>query len=229
MKHELLIKYLPLTVGMSFSALSTVAQQKSTLTKCKPNVIIINVDDLGYGDIGCYGATKVRTPNIDRLASQGRSFIDAHSSSSVSTPSRYGLLTGQYPCRKNIWKAIFLDQTLQIDTARTTIADVMKFSGYSTAIIGKWHLGFRTEKKMDWNKELVPGPLELGFDYYFGVPILNSHPPFVYVENHHVVGYTSTDPFVYGAKAETEIFDEKFGINAIGGATEAHRLKKTAL
>lgn len=73
--------------------------------------------------------------------------------------------------------AIFLNQTLQIDTARTTIADVMKRSGYSTAIVGKWHLGFRTDEKMDWNKELAPGPLELGFDYYFGVPILNSHPP----------------------------------------------------
>lgn len=87
-----------------------------------------------------------------------------------------------------------LNQTLQIDTARTTIADVMKRSGYSTAIVGKWHLGFRTDEKMDWNKELAPGPLELGFDYYFGVPILNSHPPFVYVENHHVVGYDPNDP-----------------------------------
>lgn len=109
-------------------------------------------------------------------------------------------MTGQYPCREDIWGAIFLNQTLQIDTARTTIADVMKRSGYSTAIVGKWHLGFRTDEKMDWNKELAPGPLELGFDYYFGVPILNSHPPFVYVENHHVVGYDSNDPFVRGKR-----------------------------
>lgn len=109
-------------------------------------------------------------------------------------------MTGQYPCREDIWGAIFLNQTLQIDTARTTIADVMKRSGYSTAIVGKWHLGFRTDEKMDWNKELAPGPLELGFDYYFGVPILNSHPPFVYVENHHVVGYDPNDPFVRGKR-----------------------------
>ena len=102
----------------------------------------------------------------------------------------------------------------------------MKRSGYSTAIVGKWHLGFRTDEKMDWNKELAPGPLELGFDYYFGVPILNSHPPFVYVENHHVVGYDPNDPFVRGKRAETEEFDEKFGINSIGGATAAHRLYK---
>jgi hypothetical protein len=226
MKHKLLTGSLSFTVGMGFSALPAVAQQSPASTEVKPNVIIINVDDLGYGDIGCYGATKVKTPNIDRLASQGRSFTDAHSSSAVSTPSRYGLMTGQYPCREDIWGAIFLNQTLQIDTARTTIADVMKRSGYSTAIVGKWHLGFRTDEKMDWNKELAPGPLELGFDYYFGVPILNSHPPFVYVENHHVVGYDSNDPFVRGKRAETEEFDEKFGINSIGGATAAHRLYK---
>ena len=226
MRHKLLTESLSFTVGMGFSALPAVAQQSPASTEVKPNVIIINVDDLGYGDIGCYGATKVKTPNIDRLASQGRSFTDAHSSSAVSTPSRYGLMTGQYPCREDIWGAIFLNQTLQIDTARTTIADVMKRSGYATAIVVKWHLGFRTDEKMDWNKELAPGPLELGFDYYFGVPILNSHPPFVYVENHHVVGYDSNDPFVRGKRAETEEFDEKFGINSIGGATAAHRLYK---
>ena len=155
MKHKLLTGSLSFTVGMGFSALPAVAQQSPASTEVKPNVIIINVDDLGYGDIGCYGATKVKTPNIDRLASQGRSFTDAHSSSAVSTPSRYGLMTGQYPCREDIWGAIFLNQTLQIDTARTTIADVMKRSGYSTAIVGKWHLGFRTDEKMDWNKELA--------------------------------------------------------------------------
>lgn len=157
MKHKLLTGSLSFTVGMGFSVLPAVAQQSPASTEVKPNVIIINVDDLGYGDIGCYGATKVKTPNIDRLASQGRSFMDAHSSSAVSTPSRYGLMTGQYPCREDIWGAIFLNQTLQIDTARTTIADVMKRSGYSTAIVGKWHLGFRTDEKMDWNKELAPG------------------------------------------------------------------------
>ena len=136
MKHKLLTGSLSFTVGMGFSVLPAVAQQSPASTEVKPNVIIINVDDLGYGDIGCYGATKVKTPNIDRLASQGRSFMDAHSSSAVSTPSRYGLKTGQYPFREDIWGAIFLNQTLQIDTARTTIADVMKRSGYYTAIVG---------------------------------------------------------------------------------------------
>jgi arylsulfatase A len=85
-------------------------------------------------------------------------------------------------------------------------------------------LGFQKKSPIDWNKPLEPGPLELGFDYYFGIPIVNSHPPFVYVENHHVVGLTADDPFVYGKKAETREFDEKFGLNAIGGAKAAHAL-----
>lgn len=188
-----------------------------------PNIIIINADDLGYGDIGCYGATKVKTPNIDKLARQGLLFTDAHSASAVSTPSRYALLTGQYPFRKNLFGAIFLTRGLVIDTVQFTIADVMKKSNYSTACIGKWHLGFGNETP-DWNGELKPGPLELGFDYYFGIPVVSSHPPFVYVENHRVVGLDPKDPFVFNEKAETKYFPEKMSINQIGGAKAAHAL-----
>lgn len=192
----------------------------------KPNVLIINVDDLGYGDVSCYGATMVRTPNIDQLAKDGRKFTDAHSASSVCSPSRYALITGEYPSRKNLWAPIFLKTPLVIDTSQLTIAQVMKQAGYATAIIGKWHLGFGNENPIDWNKDLKPGPLELGFDYYFGVPILNSHPPYVYVENHRVVGWTPGDPFVFGEKANTIPFPEKFDLNAIGGADSAHALYK---
>lgn len=159
MKHKLLTGSLSFTVGMGFSALPAVAQQSPASTEVKPNVIIINVDDLGYGDIGCYGATKVKTPNIDRLASQGRSFMDAHSSSAVSTPSRYGLMTGQYPCREDIWGAIFLNQTLQIDTARTTIADVMKRSGYSTASWGSGILDSVRTKRWTGTRNWLPDHL----------------------------------------------------------------------
>jgi arylsulfatase A len=190
-----------------------------------PNVIIINVDDLGFGDVSSYGATKVNTPHIDQLAREGRKFTDAHAASAVCSPSRYALITGQYPSRKkNLWGPLFLRTPMVVDTARTTVADVMKEAGYATACIGKWHLGFGTENPVDWNKELKPGPLELGFDYYFGVPVLNSHPPFVYVENHKVVGLTPEDPFVYGKRAETQEFLEKFDLNAIGGAKAAHAL-----
>lgn len=189
-----------------------------------PNVIIINVDDLGYGDLGCYGATKVRTPNIDKLASEGMQFLDAHSASAVCTPSRYGLLTGEYPFRKNLWGPVFMKTPLILDTEQTTIASVMKSSGYATACIGKWHLGFGNERPVDWNKDLKPGPLELGFDYYFGVPVVNSHPPFVYVENHNVVGLVAEDSLLYNKQAETRWFPEKMDFKLIGGGKAAHAL-----
>lgn len=192
-----------------------------------PNIIIINADDLGYGDVGVYGATKVQTPAMDKLASEGIRLTDFHSASSVCSPSRYALMTGRYPHRKNLYSPIFLKTKLQIDTSRTTIADVLKSTGYSTAAIGKWHLGFGDEEPVNWNLPLKPGPLELGFDYYFGVPVLNSHPPFVYVENHSVVGLVpDKDPFVYGETAETRYFDEKFGLDEIGGARLAHQAYK---
>lgn len=192
----------------------------------KPNIIIINVDDLGYGDIGVQGATKVKTPAIDRLAAEGRRFTDFHSASAVCSPSRYALLTGRYPAREGLWGPIFLREKLRVDTTRMTLGSLMKKADYTTAVIGKWHLGFGNASPVDWNKPLKPGPLELGFDYYFGVPVLNSHPPFVYVENHSVVGLVPDDPFVYGAKAKTRYFDEKFGIADIGGARAAHELYK---
>jgi len=216
---------LPLTLGLG-TVLTACGDTPRQATNEQPNVVIINVDDLGYGDVSCYGATKVQTPNIDRLAAQGRIFTDAHSASAVSSPSRYALLTGEYPCRKDFWLPVFARDTLVVDTLQTTIAGVMKQAGYTTGIIGKWHLGFQKEFPVDWNKELKPGPLELGFDYYFGVPILNSHPPFVYVENHHVVGYDPADPFVYGKRANTAEFREKFALNVIGGADKAHQLFK---
>lgn len=188
-----------------------------------PNVVIIFADDLGYGDLGCYGATKVQTPNIDQLAAEGRRFTDAHSASAVCTPSRYALLTGEYPHRKGLTRPVFLRTGLIISTIQQTLASIMKDTGYATACVGKWHLGFG-EKQPDWNGELKPGPLELGFDYYYGVPVVNSHPPFVYVENHRVVGLVPDDPFVYGKKAKTKEYREKMKIDEIGGADAAHAL-----
>ena len=188
-----------------------------------PNVIIIYADDVGYGDLGCYGATKVRTPNIDRLAEEGCIYSDAHTASAVCTPSRYALLTGQYPFRKGYFAPVFLKVGSLIDTSQLTVAGLMKKSGYATACIGKWHLGFGKDAP-DWNGDLKPGPLEMGFDYYYGIPVVNSHPPFVYVENHRVVGLDPDDPFVFGQRAETRVFPEKMGIDQIGGAKAAHAL-----
>lgn len=201
------------------------AQSQSSQEE-KPNVIMIHVDDLGYGDTGAYGAAKVRTPNIDRLAEEGRRFTDGHSASAVCSPSRYALMTGEYPDRKDLYGPLMVRDTLAIDTSQMTNAKLMKEAGYATGMVGKWHLGFQKEHPVDWNKELKPGPLELGFDYYFGVPVLNSHPPFVYVENHRVVGLDPEDPFVYEEEANTREWDEKFRLDAIGGAEAAHEQYK---
>ena len=187
----------------------------------KPNVIVIFADDLGYGDTSVYGATKIQTPNIERLAAQGRRFTDAHTASAVCTPSRYCLLTGEYAFRSEHWSPVFLKVGLIVDPDQKTVADVMKDAGYATACIGKWHLGFG-EETPNWNGDLKPGPLELGFDYYFGMPVVNSHPPFVYVENHRVVDHDPSDPFVYDTVAKTHPYLEKMGIDQIGGADAAH-------
>ena len=196
--------------------------EKSSL----PNIVLINADDLGYGDLGCYGATKVRTPNIDGLARKGKMFTDAHTAAAVCSPSRYGLLTGQYPLRRNFWGPIPFETPLTIDTTQQTISKVLKQAGYSTACIGKWHLGFSDQEKTDFNKPLKPGPLELGFDYYFGIPQVNSGPPFVYVENHSVVGYDPEDPFVHGERSVTQEWPAKGWQAKFGGAKKAHTLYK---
>lgn len=191
----------------------------------KPNIVLIYADDLGYGDLSCYGAKQLKTPNIDGLAKAGRLFTDAHAASAVCSPSRYCLLTGRYAFRRNLFNPIFLKVGLQIEPGRLTLASLLKRHGYATACVGKWHLGFG-EKTPDWNGELKPGPLECGFDYYFGVPVVNSHPPFVYVEDHRVVGLDPADPFVFGELAETKVWPEKKKLDDIGGAKAAHALYK---
>lgn len=208
------------------SALSVAAAEKM------PNIVVIYADDLGYGDTSCYGATKVQTPNIDKLAEQGRRFTDAHSASAVCTPSRYGLLTGEYPMRAGLWGPCLPTSQLLIDTNKMTIASLLKQKGYDTSCFGKWHLGFG-EQNADYAKSLRPGPLELGFDYYFGVPVVNSAPPYVYVENDQVVGMTAEDPIVYigknAGKRATPItpLTAEHGnrvANFFGGAKAAHKL-----
>lgn len=200
----------------------------------RPNVILIFADDLGYGDLGCYGATKVQTPNIDRLAAEGRRFTDAHSVSAVCTPSRYALLTGQYPSRANggkgVWGPAPVNSPLIVDTDKTTIADVFKNSGYDTVAFGKWHLGFG-QGKNDWREPLSPGPQALGFDDYFGMPVVNSGPPYVFVENDRIVGSDPDDPLVFlgrNSKDTTPITPippeaAQRSPNPFGGAKEAHK------
>lgn len=187
-----------------------------------PNVIVINADDLGYGDLSCYGAQLVQTPHIDGLAADGRRFTDAHSPSAVCTPSRYGLLTGTYPYRGNVWGPVHFRHPLILDTTKQTMAAMFKQAGYDTACVGKWHLGVG-QQETDWNKPLKHGPNACGFDYYFGHAVVNSSPPYVYVENEGIVGYDPDDPFVFNKPSVTQKFPEK-GIGRVGGAEQAHLL-----
>lgn len=157
----------------------------------KPNIIVFYADDLGYGDLSCYGATEVETPNVDALARNGVRFTDAHSSAATCTPSRYSLLTGNYPFRM---QAGILpgDAPLFIRPGTPTLPYKLKDSGYNTAVVGKWHLGLG-DGEVDWNSKVSPGPLEIGFDYSFIIPATNDRVPCVYLENHHVVGLNGSD------------------------------------
>lgn len=197
-----------------------------------PNVILIYADDLGYGDLSCQGATKVQTPHIDKLAAQGRRFTDAHTVSAVCTPSRYALLTGEYPIRVDSWGPLPTLEKLLIDTTTLTVGKVFQNKGYRTACLGKWHLGFGNDTN-DWQVPLGPGPNEVGFDYYWGIPFVNSGSPFVYVENKTVVGHDPDDPLVYLGRnyqgdlqpSPTPTFPKEASIkspNLFAGALKAH-------
>lgn len=160
----------------------------------KPNIVVILADDIGYGDLGCYGATKVKTPNLDRLAKQGMRFTDAHSPASVCTPTRYAMLTGQYAWRHPPGSRILSGVApLSIAPGTVTVPSILKDAGYATSVVGKWHLGLG-EKETDFNGEIKPGPREVGFDESFIIPATGDRVPCVYVENGKVVGYDPKDP-----------------------------------
>lgn len=169
-------------------------------TAAPPNIIVILSDDVGYGDLGCYGATQIKTPNLDGLARDGLRFTDAHASAAVCTPTRYSLLTGQYSWRQNaggLNRGVANgDAPLLIPVGSTTLPGILKTAGYATGVVGKWHLGFGN-RKPDYNEELSPGPLEVGFDEFFGFPATNDRMPPVFVRGHRVVNLATNDPIRY--------------------------------
>lgn len=235
MKINRTITIRPITAFVALLSVS-LAPAKEISAAASPNVVLIFADDLGYGDLGCYGATKLKTPNIDRLAAEGIRLTDAHSASAVCTPSRYGLLTGEYPFRANegkgVWGPSGITAPLLMPTEMLTIADIFKAKGYDTAVFGKWHLGFGKGKN-DWQEPLRPGPQDLGFDTYFGMPVVNSAPPYVYVENDRVVGGDPDDPLAFhGPNTKEKVTpitpirkEEAQRVpNWFSGAVEAHKL-----
>jgi len=184
-----------LTDGLGLGAL-TMSQPAAGAKPAgaKPNIVIILADDLGWGSVGCYGADPklVRTPNIDRLAQEGRRFTDANTASSVCSPTRYALLTGRCCWRTSLkYEVLNVNAPLHIEPTRPTIASMLKQLGYRTAVVGKWHLGYQSEKT-DYTQPLRPGPQDVGFDYQFAVPSNHGDATGVFIEGERVAGLRST-------------------------------------
>ncbi len=189
------LKTLALVTGGAAFPGSVFSEEPAGTAKRAPNVVLILSDDVGYGDVSCYGAKIVHTPNIDKLAADGIRFTDAHSCAATCTPSRYAILSGIYAWRKKGARILPGDAPLLLDPERPTIASQMKKAGYTTGCVGKWHVGLG-DGNIDWNGVIKPGPLEVGFDYSFIVPATPDRVPCVYLENHRVANLDPEDPIV---------------------------------
>jgi arylsulfatase A-like enzyme len=196
-----------MSVGMMavFAAaqLTAVAESKPpVMNPAKPNVVIIYGDDVGYGDVGAYGSKMLPTPNIDRLAKEGLLFTDGHCSAATCTPSRFSMLTGVHGFRHNA-RVLPPNAPLLVPTDILTLPKLFNRAGYHTGVVGKWHLGIGDGKTpVDWNGDVKPGPLEVGFKSSFLLPSTNDRVPCVYVRNHRVVNLDPKDPLFVGNTPE---------------------------
>lgn len=185
---------LPVGAALLTACSNTSKSSKDAQDSKKPNVIYLISDDLGIGDLSCYGATKISTPNLDRLAGQGLQFTNAYATSSTSTPSRFGLLTGMYPWRQQNTGIAPGNSELIIDTACVTMADMFQQEGYATAAIGKWHLGLGPKGGTNFNGLIKPNTQDIGFGYEYIIPATVDRVPCVFVENGRVDGLDPNDP-----------------------------------
>jgi arylsulfatase A-like enzyme len=228
---------------VSIACLILLSCQNDIRADENPNIILILADDMGYGDATCYNPESlIPTPNLDKLAADGIRFTDAHSPSSVCTPTRYGVLTGRYAWRSRLKRGVFggFNKPL-IEPGRVTVASFLKENGYATACIGKWHLGWHFETKngtqppadgayeqinVDFSKPASGGPNDLGFDYFFGTSgCTTDDPPLCFFENYRSVGlpdrFAAVDPadedrellMVEGWRHEDADIEFKIGIS----------------
>ena len=174
---------------LSLAAASGIPGLLSGAAQAPPNIVFVLADDLGYGDVACQNLeSKIPTPNLDRLARQGVRFTDAHSPSAVCTPTRYGVVTGRCCWRSRLKRGVLEGYSPDlIEPGRPTVASVLRSRGYFTGVIGKWHLGLGNSEKTDFSGAIHPGPVDHGFDCFFGIPASLDMPPYLYIENDRAV------------------------------------------
>ena len=181
------------------SSCNKVGKKVKEYSSENPNIIFIYLDDLGYGDVSSYGATELETPHMDFLANNGLKFTNGYATSATCTPSRYALLTGQYPWRNRNAKILPGTAPLLIDTTQITIPKMLRNNGYNTAVIGKWHLGLGSGN-VNWNTKISPGPNEIGFDYSFIMAATQDRVPTVYIKDGFVYNHDANDPIAIDYK-----------------------------
>jgi len=211
------VSSLGVVTGISIYVLATTASfaqmttNETNTTPTRPNVIIINADDLGFGDLGCYGATGIPTPHLDRMAAQGVRFTNFYATAATCTPSRYSILTGSYPWRNPRAKILAGDAPMIIGENELTLPTALKRAGYTSAVIGKWHIGLGNGT-IDWNGLIRPSPNDVGFDESFIMAATADRVPSVYIENGRVVNLDPSDPLEVSYAKENPFPDVPTGL-----------------